>query len=49
MLKEVLFALGLEQFLTLHLLVKGTRCFRQKNNCAKAERLGKMTLEKVNS
>ena len=47
MLKEVLFALGLEQFLTLHLLVIGTRCFRQ-NNCAKAERLGKMTLEKVN-
>lgn len=44
MLKEVPFALGLERFLTLYLLVVRTACLRQKKkkDYAKAERFGKM-------
>lgn len=45
MLKEVPFALGLERFLTLYLLVVRTACLRRKKkkkDYAKAERFGKM-------
>lgn len=41
MLKKVLFVLGLEQCLTLNLMVIGTRYFRQKG-FSKAERFEKI-------